>query len=149
MAPMATTRSSSVDLESSPRRAVLLEELVILVGHAEQQRDHQRRHRQREISHQIERGTFRDDLIDETVDQLLNLRPHCLSAPEREIPCHHSTKPIVLRIVDPGKDDGHVVARRRFHRVRNGVRTQSHIDECRLDVVIPADHPGLISTPLR
>ena len=75
MALMATTRSSRrLDLESRPV-VLFLEELVIPVRHAEQQRSPVTAPAMRNRG-QVGRRALRDHLVDVAVDQLLNLRPH-------------------------------------------------------------------------
>ena len=129
-------------------RAVVLKELVLLVGDAEQQADHQRRHRQREVADQVGGRPGLDHVVQESVDEILDLWPHRLGSPEGEVPGHHSTQSVVLGIVDAGEDHRDVVVGRpRLQGLGKGVRGQPRIGQRRPDVFVSADEPRRLMPP--
>ncbi len=123
--------------------AVLLEELVILVGDAEQQGDHQRGHRQRESANKIGGRSSRDHVVQESVDQLLNLRTHRLGTPKGEVPGHHPPQSVVLGIVDSRERSPACCRRRPSLSSCPGIvfARQARIDQSGPDVLVAADHP--------
>ncbi|PRY39509.1 hypothetical protein CLV43_10792 [Umezawaea tangerina] len=81
------------------RRGVPLEELVVVVGDAQQLADHQRRHRQRQLAHQVRGPGPGEHGVDPLVHDRLHPRPQRLHPAHRELPEHRPpSHPVLGRV---------------------------------------------------
>ncbi|WP_345407946.1 hypothetical protein [Nonomuraea salmonea] len=74
-------------------RGSALELAAVGVGHSQQFADHQRGHGERHGLHQIGRPRSCQHLVDGPVGDALDLRPHLLDPPDRELVGDHAPVP--------------------------------------------------------
>ncbi len=83
------------------RPAQALEELVVSVGHPEQQADDERGHRQGEVGDQVGGGAAGGHPVDGVVHDPLDLGAHRLDPLDQEVLGDHPAQPGVFGVVEP------------------------------------------------
>ncbi len=129
------------------RAAVVLEEVVVRVGHAEQVADRHRRHRQRELVHQVGRRADLAHAAEGLVDGLLDQRLDPPDVLDHELGGQHAPEAAVGVAVHEDEQPGRALARRR-DRVEDRepgavlVGAEARVAQQLPHVLVLGDQPG-------